>query len=41
MIPTHTCYVELFFGVGWVYFGKEESKVEVINDIDSELVNLL
>lgn len=40
MIPKHTCYVELFFGAGWVYFGKEESKVEVINDIDSELVNL-
>ena len=40
MIPRHTCYVELFFGAGWVYFGKEESKVEVINDIDSELVNL-
>ena len=40
MIPRHTCYVELFFGAGWVYFGKEESKVEVINDIDKELVNL-
>lgn len=40
MIPIHTCYVELFFGAGWVYFGKEESKVEVINDIDGELVNL-
>ena len=40
MIPKHTCYVELFFGAGWVYFGKEESKVEVINDIDKELVNL-
>ena len=40
MIPKNTCYVELFFGAGWVYFGKEESKVEVINDIDSELVNL-
>lgn len=40
MIPEHTCYVELFFGAGWVYFGKEKSKVEVINDIDRELVNL-
>ena len=40
MIPKHTCYVELFFGAGWVYFGKEESKVEVINDVDRELVNL-
>ena len=40
MIPNHTCYVELFFGAGWVYFGKEPSKVEVINDIDRELINL-
>lgn len=40
MIPKHTCYVELFFGAGWVYFGKEPSKTEVINDIDKELINL-
>lgn len=40
MIPAHTCYVEVFFGAGWVYFGKELSKVEVINDIDKELINL-
>ena len=40
MIPDHTCYIELFFGAGWVYFGKEPSKVEVINDIDKELINL-
>ncbi|ADL52161.1 DNA adenine methylase [Clostridium cellulovorans] len=40
IIPEHTCYVELFFGAGWVYFGKEPSKVEVINDIDKELINL-
>lgn len=40
MIPKHTCYVELFLGAGWVYFGKEPSKAEVINDIDSELVNM-
>lgn len=40
MIPNHTCYIELFFGAGWVYFGKEPSKVEVINDIDRELINL-
>jgi DNA adenine methylase len=40
MVPEHTCYVELFFGAGWVYFGKKLSKVEVINDIDNELINL-
>lgn len=40
LIPEHNCYVEPFFGAGWVYFGKEPSKVEVINDIDQELINL-
>ena len=39
-IPEHTCYVEPFFGAGWVYFGKNPSKVEVINDIDKELINM-
>ncbi len=39
-IPEHICYVEPFFGAGWVYFGKELSKVEVINDIDKELINM-
>lgn len=39
-IPEHTCYVEPFFGAGWVYFGKEPSKVEVINDVDKELINM-
>ena len=40
LFPEHTCYIEPFFGAGWVYFGKEPSKIEVINDIDKELVNL-
>lgn len=40
MIPEHVCYAEIFFGAGWVYFGKEPSKIEVINDIDKELINL-
>jgi DNA adenine methylase len=38
-LPEHTCYVEVFGGAGWVLFGKEQSKVEVYNDIDGELVN--
>ena len=37
--PEHTCYVEVFCGAGWVLFGKEPSRVEVINDVDGELVN--
>ena len=28
------------FGAVWVYFGKEPSTIEVINDIDKELINL-
>ncbi|QEH67278.1 DNA adenine methylase [Cellulosilyticum sp. ST5] len=39
-IPEHTCYLEPFFGAGWVFFGKEPSKVEVINDVDKELINM-
>ena len=39
-IPDHICYIEPFFGAGWVYFGKQPSKVEVINDIDKELINM-
>jgi len=39
IIPEHTCYVELFSGATWVLFGKSPSSVEVLNDIDTELVN--
>ncbi len=39
-IPEHICYVEPFLGAGWVYLGKEPSKVEVINDVDKELINM-
>lgn len=38
LIPKHICHVEVFFGAGWVYFGKQSSNTEVINDIDSELL---
>jgi len=39
MMPQHRCYVEVFGGGLWVFFAKERSKVEVINDINSELIN--
>jgi DNA adenine methylase len=39
MIPEHECYVEVFGGAGWVLFAKEPSRVEVLNDLDSELMN--
>lgn len=39
LIPEHKIYVEPFVGGGAVFFAKEPSKVEVINDINAELVN--
>jgi DNA adenine methylase len=38
-IPEHICYVEPFFGAGWVFFAKPKSKVEVIADVNTELMN--
>jgi len=38
-IPTHTLYCEPFVGGAAVFFGKEPSEVEVINDTNKELMN--
>ena len=40
MFPEHRCYVEVFGGAGNVLIQKPPSKVEVYNDIDSDIVNL-
>ena len=39
LIPEHQLYCEPFFGGGALYFAKEKSKVEVINDINGEVIN--
>ena len=41
LVPSHTCYAEVFGGGGAMLFAKQPSKVEVYNDINGELVNLL
>lgn len=39
LIPDHKTYCEVFSGAAWIFFRKEPSEVEVINDLDSELVS--
>lgn len=41
LFPPHRTYVELFAGAAHVLFRKQPSLVEVVNDIDSEVVNFL
>lgn len=38
--PPHHSYLEPFFGSGAVLFKKERSKIETINDLDGDVVNL-
>jgi DNA adenine methylase len=39
LFPKHTTYVEPFAGGAQVFFHKEPSRVEVLNDLDGEIVN--
>lgn len=39
LIPKHEIYVEPFFGGGAVFWAKEQTKCEVINDVNMNIVN--
>ncbi len=39
MIPEHKIYCEVCAGAGWIFFKKEPSKSEIINDLDSDLIS--
>jgi len=38
MMPEHKAYCEVFAGAAWVFFRKEMSRYETINDLDSDLI---
>ncbi len=40
LIPEHHTYVEPFLGSGAVLFNKQQSNIEMVNDLDSNVVNL-
>ena len=40
LFQEHICYVEPFCGAAGIFFAKEPSEVEVLNDINGELINL-
>jgi DNA adenine methylase len=39
LIPKHNLYCEPFFGGGAIFFAKDPSNIEVINDTNGELIN--
>lgn len=39
LIPKHTTYIEVFAGAALLFFAKEPSSVEVLNDIDDNITN--
>lgn len=41
LIPEHTCYCEPFCGGAQVFFHKEPSKVELLNDLNHDVFNFL
>ncbi len=39
LFPTHSTYIEPFFGSGTILFAKVPAKIEIVNDLNSETVN--
>lgn len=39
-IPSHSAYIEPFAGGGSIFFAKQKTKFNQLNDIDSELINV-
>lgn len=40
IFPQHECYVEPFCGAAALFFIKDQARVEVLNDINGELINM-
>jgi DNA adenine methylase len=38
--PSHTTYVEPFFGAGGLFFNKPKAKYNILNDLDGDVINL-
>jgi DNA adenine methylase len=41
LIPEHVCYIEPFCGGAQVFFHKEPSEVEILNDLSQDIFNFL
>lgn len=39
LMPEHHCYCEVFCGAAHVFFARQPSPIEVLNDINGELIN--
>ena len=38
--PSHSVYIEPFFGAGGIFFNKPKSKYNILNDLDGDIFNL-
>jgi DNA adenine methylase len=39
LIPDHDIYIEPFFGGGAIFWHKKKAKINVINDLDTDMIN--